>query len=342
MKELLEKLCNAKGISGYEDEIRDLMKKELSKYGETEVDKFGNVICKKGSGSPKIMLAAHMDEIGLLVKHIDDKGFIKFIEMGGIDDDTLPARNVQVLTEYGAIPGVIGFKPPHLKKDEEAKKKMKADEMYIDVGLDKDEVKKKIQIGDPVVFDSKFYDLGNNVMGKALDNRAGCYVLIDVMKKLKDFKGTVYAVATVQEELGLKGARTSAYKVDPEYALAIDVGIAGDTPHINDNETGVKLDGGPCITVVEASGRGMVPSPKVKKHLITCARDAKIPHQLEATKGGMTDGAIIYMSKEGIFSGGISVPTRYIHAPLGISSKKDIDNAVNLTLEFVKRLGEIA
>jgi endoglucanase len=282
-----------------------------------------------------------MDEIGLLVKHIDDNGFIRFVEIGGIDDETLPATRVRIMTETGIIPGTIGFKPPHLKKDEEAKKKIKADEMYIDTGLDKDEAKKRVQIGDPVLFDTGFVDMGDKVMGKALDNRIGCYVLLEVMKKLKDFKGTLYAVATSQEELGLKGARTAAFRIKPDFAVSLDVSISGDTPDISDNETAVKLGAGPCITVVESSGRGMVPSAVVKKHMIRCARDADIPYQLEATKGGMTDGAIIYMSNEGVMSGGISVPTRYIHSPSSIADKKDVDNAVKLTLEFLKRLAEI-
>lgn len=342
MKELLQKLCAARGISGFEDEIREIMKKELSKYGEVEADRFGNVICKKGSGSPKIMLAAHMDEIGLLVKHIDEKGFIKFLDMGGIDDETLPARNVVILTETGPLPGLIGFKPPHLKKEEaDRKKKLTGDDMYIDTGLDKDEVKKKVQIGDPIVFETEFFELGKNVSGKAMDNRAGCLAIIEVMKRLKDFKGTVYAVATTQEEIGLKGARTSAFKIKPDIALALDVGIAGDTPDMKEDEAALKLGQGPGITVVESSGRGMVPSVKVKKLLIQCARDAKIPYQLEATKGGMTDGAIIYMSNEGVLTGGISVPTRYIHAPSSIICMEDLENTVKLTIEFVKKAGEL-
>jgi endoglucanase len=183
--------------------------------------------------------------------------------------------------------------------------------------------------------------MGDNVMGKAMDNRAGCLALIETMKQLKDFKGTVYAVATVQEELGLKGARTSTFKLCPDYALALDTGIAGDVPDISENETNLKLGEGPAITVVESSGRGMVPSAKVKKHLISCAREAKIKYQLEATKGGMTDGAIIYMSNEGVMTGGISIATRYIHSPSSICNIKDIKNAAKLTVEFIKRIGEL-
>lgn len=342
MKDLLKKLSEADGISGYEDEIRQMMADELKKYGDVEIDKFGNVICKKGRGSPKIMLAAHMDEIGLLVKHIDDKGFIRVISMGGIDDETLPARKVKILTETGPLMGVIGFKPPHLKKDEEAKKKIKLDEMYVDTGLSVEEVKEKVQVGDPVVFISNFIDLGKNVMGKAFDNRAGCLMLIEIMKRLENFSGTVYAVATSQEEIGLKGARTAAFKLNPDFALSLDVSISGDTPDISDNETSIRLGGGPCITVVESSGRGMVPAPQVKRALISAAREAKIPYQLEATKGGMTDGAIIYMTNEGIPTGGVSIPTRYIHAPSSILCMEDIEFGVKLTIDFIKKIGDIA
>ncbi len=344
MKELLKKLTDANGVSGYEDDVRALISKELSKHGAVETDRMGNVICTIGSGKPRIMLAAHMDEIGLLVKHIDDKGFIRVIEMGGVDDDTLPTKVVKILTEKGAIPAIVGFKPPHLKrKEEERKKKLELDDMYLDTGLKTEDVKSRVQVGDPVVFDSQFIDLGENVIAKALDNRAGCLILIEAMKRLKasKFKGTVYGVATVQEELGLKGARTSAFKLDPDFALALDVGIAGDTPDIKEDETSVKMGKGPAITVVESSGRGMVPSAQVKRLLIRAAVDADIPYQLEATKGGMTDGAVIYMTREGIRTGGISVPTRYIHSPSGICNMGDVENAVKLTMEFVKRAAEI-
>ncbi len=343
MKELLEELSKADGISGYEDEVRAVMKKRLSRYGETEVDRFGNVVCRKGSGKPRIMLAAHMDEIGLLVKHIDENGFIRFMPMGGIDDETLPARNVTILAEGGRVPGVVGFKPPHLKKDDEdKKKKLKIDDMYVDTGLDKEEVKKKVQVGDPMTFDSRFAFLGKNFTGKALDDRVGCAVLIEALRQLRDFRGTVYAVATVQEELGLKGARTSAFKLNPDFALAIDTGIAGDTPDVSKKEAALELGKGPAITVVESSGRGLVPSPQIKKHLISCARDAKIPYQLEATKGGMTDAAIIYMSNEGVPTGGVSIPTRYVHSPASIANLDDAKNAAKLVAEFVRRIGELA
>jgi len=343
MKQLLEKLSNAYGVSGYEDEVRDIMVKQLGKYCEVEVDKFGNVIGKKGSGNPKIMLAAHMDEVGFLVKHIDENGFIRFIKMGGLEDQILPGLSVKILSEKRQLPAVIGYKPPHLMKEEESKKKVKYEDLFIDTGLDKEETQKIVQVGDPISFDSKFADLDKaTFMGKAFDNRIGCVVLVEVMKRLTGFKGTVYAVATTQEELGLKGARTAAFKLDPDYALALDTTIAGGTPDINKTETTIELGKGPCITVVESSGRGMIPSPKIKKQLIKCAKEADIPYQLDAWKEGMTDAAVIYMTREGISSGGICVAARYIHSPYSIANLKDMENSVKLTLEFLKRINELS
>ncbi|MBN2517723.1 MAG: M42 family metallopeptidase [Candidatus Altiarchaeota archaeon] len=342
MKQLLEKLSNAYGVSGYEDEVREIMAKQLSKVSEVETDKFGNVIGKKGSGNPKIMLAAHMDEVGFLAKYVDENGFIKFIKMGGLDDQILPGLLVKILAEKRQIPAVIGYKPPHLMKDEESKKKVKYEDLFIDTGLSKEETAKLVQVGDPIVFDSKFIDLSKDtVLGKAFDNRVGCAVLVEVMKRLNDFPGTVYGVATTQEEIGLKGARTAAFKLDPDYSLALDTTIAGGTPDISKNETTIEMGKGPCITVVESSGRGMVPSPKVKKHLVKCAKDANIPYQLDAWKEGMTDAAIIYMTREGIPSGGICVPARYIHAPYGIVHMGDIENAIKLTIESLKHIKEL-
>jgi len=342
-KQLLERLSNACGVTGYEDEVREIMKKELGRVcDEVEVDKFGNVVGKKGSGSPTIMLAAHMDEVGLLVKYIDENGFIRFIKMGGIDDRVLPSDQVRILSEKRQIPAMIGMKPPHLLKEEEEKKKIKYDEMFIDTGLPKEEVQKLVEVGDPAVFDVAFTDLGDGrFMGKAFDNRVGCAVLVEAMRQLESFQGTVYAVATTQEEVGLKGARTAAYKLDPDYALSLDTTIGGDTPDIGKHESTIELGKGPCITVVESSGRGMVPSPKVKRHMINVAKEAEIPYQLDAWKSGMTDAAIIYMTREGIPSGGICVPARYIHSPRGIVFGNDMDNAVKLTVEFVKRIGEL-
>lgn len=343
MEELLRRLSNARGVAGYEDEVREIMVEEMKKRcSEVEVDKFGNVIGKIGRGNPKIMIAAHMDEVGFVVKHIDDKGFLRFINIGGLDARILPASRVCVLSEKGNFPGVIGIKPPHLLDEEAKKQAVKEDELYIDVGMDKETAEKSIQIGDPIVFDSEFTTLGNKtVMGKAFDDRAGCCAMLKILEKLENAEGTIYAVATCQEELGLKGARTAAFRIEPDYALVLDVGIAGDTPDIKETESVVKIGAGPCITVIEAGGRGMVPSPKIKKHLIETAKENSIPYQLDAWKQGMTDAAVIYMSKEGIPTGGLSIPCRYLHGPLSILSMEDLENTIRLGTLAIEKWGRV-
>ena len=343
MLDILEKLSNLRGVSGYEDAVKELMKRELRKScDEVNEDRFGNVIGKKGHGKPVVMLAAHMDEVGFMVKHIDDNGYVKFISIGGIDDRILPGQKVRILAEKKEISGVIGFKPPHLMKKDEKKNPVEADELFIDTGLSKDEAKELIEVGSPIIFDSTFEDLKNGkVLGRAFDNRIGCLVMLEAMKRLNKTKCTIYAVGTCQEELGLKGARTAAYSIKPDYALALDTTISGDTPDIKSMEANIKLGKGPCITVIEAAGRGMVPSPKVKRHLINCAKEKEIPYQLDVWKQGMTDAAIIYISNEGIPTGGICIPTRYIHAPYSIADVKDIKDSIDLTVSFIESIGEI-
>src|SRR3972149_8014348 len=238
LAETLEKLSNACGVAGREDEVKDLMKKFLKPYvDEIHEDKLGNVIAiKKGKkDSPKVMFAAHMDEIGLLVRTISKEGFLQFTKIGGIDDRILLAQKVIVYTEKGPLYGIIGSKPPHIQKEEERKKVLAYDELFIDVGAENETEARKmgVRIGDPVGFDVKFAKIGKNtVIGKAFDNRAGCAVMVEAMKHLEKTECTVYAVGTVQEEVGLRGATTAAFGIYPDIGIAIDVTIAGDTPGV--------------------------------------------------------------------------------------------------------------
>ncbi|ODS37331.1 peptidase M42 [Candidatus Altiarchaeales archaeon WOR_SM1_SCG] len=334
--ELLEKLCRASGISGFETEVQEIMKKEFEKScDKVEIDNFGNVIAKKGKGKKKIMLAAHMDEIGLMVKHIDKRGFLNFVKIGGIDDRILMQQRVIIKTKKGDVKGVIGAKPPHLQKAEEKKEVIKHGKLFIDIGAKDDkEAKKMVEVGDPVTLEPNFGKLNKSIYyGKALDDRLGCYALIKIMRQIKVKDVTIYAVATAQEELGLKGARVSAFKIDPDYALAIDTLVAGDTPYIEESESSLELRKGPAITIMEASGRGAVTHPKIRKILINVAKEKKIPYQIDVLEGGMTDAAVIYISKEGIPTGVVSIPTRYIHGPSGIFSMDDVNNSIKLVME---------
>jgi tetrahedral aminopeptidase len=342
MDALLKKILEAPGIPGYESQIAKIMHDELKKScAEVEIDNFGNVIAKKGKGKTKIMLAAHMDEIGLMVKLITKEGFLYFIKIGGIDDRILPAQKVIVKAKKGDCFGIIGTKPPHLQKEEDKKKPLKYEDMFIDIGCkSKEEAEKKIQVGDVVIFEPNSGILnGNLYYGKAIDDRIGCFALIKIMEKLKA-NAEVYAVATTQEEVGLKGARTSAFKINPDYAIAIDTNCAGDTPQITERESALKLGAGVSITIIEASGRGLIVNEKMKNILIDAAKKNKIKYQIDVIEGGMTDGAIIYMNREGVPTGVLSIPTRYIHSPTGVFNIEDLNSAVELAVKAVESLAK--
>ena len=342
MDELLKEILMAPGISGSEGDIAELMKRELEKScDEVVIDGFGNVIAKKGSGPKKIMIAAHMDEVGLMVKHVSKEGFVSFVKIGGIDDRVLAAQRVVIKSDKGDVFGLIGVKPPHLQKEEERKKVIKHDEMFIDIGCaSREEALKKISIGDPVVFEPNAGVLnGKLCYGKAVDNRVGCYAMIKIMEKL-GVKAEVYAVATVQEEVGLKGAKTSSFKLAPDFALVIDTTIAGDTPQITENESSLKLGEGVAITIVEASGRGVIVGQKVKDLMISCAREEKVKYQIDVIEGGMTDGAMIYMNREGILTGVLSIPTRYVHSSTGVFSTDDVNSAVKLSAAVIEKFSK--
>ncbi len=334
--ELLKELCLADGISGYEKNIAEIMKRELRKScDKVDVDAFGNVIGQKGKGKTKIMIAAHMDEIGLMVKNINEKGYISFIKIGGIDDRILLSQRVIVKARKGDVAGVIGSKPPHLQKKEEMDKIVKCEDLFIDIGAkDREEASKKIEVGDPIIFEPSYMEYGADLVNaKAVDDRIGCYALLKVMEKIpKNIDATVYAAATCQEEVGLKGAKVAAFKIDPNYAFAIDTTIAGDTPQIKETESNLKLGAGPAITIIEANGRGTISHPVVRGALMDTAKKFGIPYQIDVIEGGMTDGAMIYLNREGVPTGVVSIPCRYIHSPTGIFSRKDVDSTVELVV----------
>ncbi|MFA5143451.1 MAG: M42 family metallopeptidase [Candidatus Omnitrophota bacterium] len=343
MEPLLKKIIDAAGIPGYEKEIAVIMRDELKKVcGEVTIDNFGNVIARRGKGKRRIMIAAHMDEIGFMVKHITKEGYLNFIKVGGIDDRILPAQRVVIKSKRGGRLGIIGTKPPHLQKEEDRKSPLRYEDMFIDIGAkSRAEAEKYVEVGDIAIFEPNGGTLnGRLCYGKAVDNRIGCFALIKIMEKLKKAASgaEVYAVATTQEEVGLKGARTSAFKIDPDFALAIDTNIAGDTPQITERESSLKLGSGVAITIIEASGRGVIVNEKIKDLLISTAKANKIKYQIDVIEGGMTDGAIIYMNRAGVPTGVLSIPTRYIHSPSGVFSMDDVDSAVELAVKAVQRL----
>lgn len=342
MNDLIEELSNAPGVSGFEGNIREIIDKELKSHvDEIEIDNLGNIIAtKKGrNNGKKIMLAAHMDEIGLMVKHIDKKGFINFTKIGGINDQMLMNQEVYIHSDDGSkVLGVIGAKPPHKMKPAEKKKVISHENMFIDIGASsREEAEEMVGIGYPITIKHNFSRLnGSIVTGKAFDNRIGCYVLIETMKRVKT-DSTIYGVGTVQEEVGLKGARTSAFKIDPDMAIALDVTIAGDHPGIKEEEAPAKINEGPAIILTDASGRGLITHPEVKKRLIETAEEENIPYQLEVSEGGTTDATAIHLTREGIPTGVLSVPTRYIHTPVEVVSLEDVENTVKLLVALLEK-----
>lgn len=346
IKSLLEKFTNAHGISGFEDDVRELLKKELEPYVDTmRRDCMGNLIAVKKGEGPSIMLAAHMDEIGFMVRYIDDNGFLRFVGIGGWFDQTILNQRVVVHGKKGSIPGVIGSKPPHVMKEEDRKKPMKLDDMFIDIGAKNREDAENlgIEIGTTASIDRDFVSLANGkVTSKAFDDRAGLVILIEVMKQLSKHKieANIYAVGTVQEEVGLKGARTCAFGVCPDLALALDTTIPGDHPGISKTDSSLELGKGPVITVADASGRGLIAHPQVLKWLKETAAENEIPYQLGVGSGGTTDATSIHLSREGIPTGTVSIATRYIHSPVEVLDMADIEACVSLIVKAIENIGK--
>jgi endoglucanase len=307
---------------------------------EVKEDKLGNVIgIKKGKkNAPKVMIAAHMDEIGLLIKTITKDGFLQFVKMGGIDDRVLLAQKVIVHTEKGQLHGIVGSKPPHIQKEDERKRVIPCDELFIDIGATSQEEAKKmgVKIGDVVGFDVKFAKIGKDVViGKALDDRVGCAIIVEALKRLEKTECTVYAVGTVQEEVGLRGAITAAFEISPDVGIALDVTVSGDTPEVKEVDAPIKMRKGPALTVADA---GLIVPPKILRLLIDAADENKIPYQLETGLPGSTDAARILLSREGVPSGVISVPTRYIHSATSLLSLEDTENVVKLLVAAIRKI----
>ena len=345
MKQLLEKLSDAPGISGHECAVRKLITSEIESYvDEIYPDSMGNLTAIKYSECefkvPTIMLAAHMDEIGLTVRYIDSDGYIFFNQIGGWFDQTLLNQRMVIHTrDEKQYYGIIGSKPPHVMKSAEYDKVIKTDDMFLDVGAgSKSEVEKMgIEIGNQIVPDAKFFTLnGTKVSGKALDNRAGCAMLIEAIKRLGNIRANVYAVFTVQEEVGLKGAKTAAYRINPDYAFATDVTICGDHPGISPKDANMFMGKGPAVMVSDACGRGIIVPEVILRHVRDAAKEYDIPVQYEAGNSGTTDGMAIQLTREGIPTGVISVPTRYIHTPYSVMDMTDLESAVNLVVRMLE------
>ena len=339
---LLRKLSNAYGPPGYEDEVRDLLRAELEDCAdETKVDKLGNVIFwhRGKKGKPLIMLAAHTDEVGFLVRHIEDQGYLR-IHAWGVVPNLLPGQRLLFRGKKGDLKGVVGTKPPHIMSEEERKKPVVLDDLFVDIGTcTREEAERRgAYVGMTGIFDVEFTDLGDGyVRGKALDDRAGCFVMAEVFKSLKGSPLNVVAVGTVQEEVGLRGSKTAAYQVDPDYGLAIEGTFAVDMPGMAPHMAPAALRKGPVVTIADAS---VIAHPTVFKTIVEAAEAEKIPYQFKKIPSGGTDAGSIHLTKGGIPSGTIAVPCRYIHGPAAITSTEDIENTIRLVKAFVDRISK--
>lgn len=344
--QMFKELTDANGIPGNEKEPREVMKKYITPYAdEITYDNLGSLIARKTgkAGGPKIMIAGHLDEIGFMVTRIDDNGFLKFETVGGWWNQVMLAQRVTVMTRKGNIVGVIGSKPPHILPPEQRKKPVEVKDMFIDIGASSKEEAESFGVrpGDAVTPICDFTVMKNEkiMMAKAWDNRIGCAIAIEVLKRLKDEKhdNEVYGVGAVQEEVGLRGAKTAAHKIKPDIGFAVDVGIAGDTPGISANEATAKIGEGPQIMIYD---RSMVSHKGLRDFVTDVADELEIPYQFEAMSGGGTDAGSIHLSGDGAPSLAITVPTRYIHTHAAILHRDDFEHAVQLITEVVKRLDE--
>ena len=337
VKALLKELSEASGVSGYEAELRQIVMRESEKYSdEVRMDKLGNVIAlKKGTGGPwSLMLAAHMDEIGLIVSRID-KGFLRFTSVGGYDQRVLLGQEVMV---HGlkALPGIIASRPPHVLPEAEREKIVDMDQLFIDVGLTPEETKELVRVGDVVTIRGRFRELGEDrVAGKALDDRAGVAAILDALRRLagSDHLWDAYFVATVQEEVGLRGAITSAYGIRPHIAVAVDLTF-GDMPELSEAES-FPLGKGPCLAL------GPNIHPLMHQRLVEVAKEEEIPYQIEPVPGPSgTDAWAIQVSREGVPTGLVSIPGRSMHTPVETISLKDLERAGRLLASFIRSLDE--
>jgi endoglucanase len=340
--DLLRRLSEVAGVPGREDRVRDLIRSELGAHAEAaRVDAMGNLIVELAGpeDAPLVMVSAHMDEIGFVVRHVDDKGFVRVQNLGGFDVRNLFARLVTVHTRRGGPrTGVLnpGVKPVHIASPEDRKKIPEMGDFVVDLGLPADAVKAEVRVGDMITLQQTFQDLGDVVVGKALDDRAGCWVLLEALKRLEAPAVRLAAVFSVQEEVGLRGAITSAFAVAPDVGVALDTTLAVDTPGTAPEMAVTRLGAGVGIKVSDSS---MVSHGWLVDRLADLAEGAGIAHQFEVLPLGGTDAGAIQRSRGGVASITLSTPSRYVHTVTEMAAKADLEAEVALLVRFLSEPG---
>ena len=341
ISELLKELTEAHGVPGHETEVRSLVRRYMGPLGSIERDRIGSLVCVNGSAGPRVMLAAHMDEIGFMVTLISEEGFLRFLPLGGWFDQVILGQRVIIKTHKGDLLGVIGAKPPHLIPQDERSKVVDKKDMYIDIGAtSKAEVEKAgVRLGDPVVPESSFKLLmnGNVFIAKAFDDRVGVGLVIETMRHFSSHPhpNILFGVCTVMEEVGLRGAKTSSELVRPDIAIILEADICGDVPGIKPEESSVKLGGGPALVLLEAR---LIPNLKFRDLIIEIAGELGIPLQYSAGLGGATDGGQIHLHGIGVPTVVLGVPTRHIHSHSGMIHKNDFERTLQLLIALIQKL----
>lgn len=339
--ELLKRLSETPGVPGREERVRELIERELEGVvDDLSVDAMGNLTAVKRAakdGAPKAMVAAHMDEIGFYAKHIDDKGFIRVQKVGGFDPRNLFARQVTV---HASLAGkeIIGVmnpagKPIHISTADERSKVPELDAFYVDLGLDAASVRSAVRVGDMITLNQQFVDMGAVVTGKALDDRVGCWILIQTLKRLESPAFEVHAVFTVQEEVGLRGARTGAFRVEPDVGIALDTTLAVDTPDTGEHYRVTQLGKGVGLKVMDGSA---ISTRWLLDEFIALADKNDVEYQLEVLPLGGTDAGAIQLIRAGVPSITLSTPSRYVHTVTEMVAKSDLENGVSLLTAFLQ------
>jgi len=341
--ELLRELCTRHAPPGGEEEVAGVLARFLEGYCDSlEVDLMGNLLVKVGKRGPRVMLAAHMDEVAMMVRWIDPSGFLAFTPLGGLDPRVLMGQRVVVHSDTGPLEGFIGAKPPHVTTPEEAKKAPELRELYIDIGASSREeaVAAGVRPGTYATFPPSFARLlGTRVMGKAFDDRAGCAVAALAAREASrmGLGLEIYAAFTVQEEVGLRGAATAVNAASPSYAIVLEGTVAADTPGVTESEHVTRLGGGPAIRILDSS---MITGREVLRLLEDAAKKAGVPYQLQIAPGSATDAGRIHLHGRGVATGVVGVPCRYLHSPNLLLDLRDLEAAVSLTTEALRLLSE--
>ena len=336
---LLKRLIETPGVPGREEKQREIAREELGPLtDEVSTDALGSVIgTKRGSGDARVMIAAHTDEIGYLVKYIDEKGFLRLQTLGGHDPANMVSQRVLVTTSEGEVlRGVLqpARKPPHLSHGEE-QKPPKADEFFVDLGMDADTVKEKVRIGDYAVMDRTLEKVGDKFIGKAMDDRIGVFVMYEALRALGDHTATIFATATSQEEVGLRGAAASGSALEPTVVVALDVTLAMDVPGGGNENTITELGKGVAIKIMDGHS---ISHPKLVDHLRTIAGREGIPHQMEILPAGGTDAGGVQRLHGGIPAVTLSIPCRYVHTPNEMVNEADVEAAITLLARYLEEV----